>query len=218
MSVNWEQVEEIERQCSAYHAEWVAVTKMQTLEDMRALYHYGKRLFGENKAQEIERKYPLFPADVQWHFIGHLQRNKVKSIIDKVAYIHSVDSLRLLDTIQQEASKIDKKINVLIQIHIAEEETKYGFSIEEASEFFDQLELNKYPHVRIKGLMAMASMTDDRAQIRREFASVRKLMDTINQSPNLQLEVLSMGMSSDYTLALDEGATMLRIGSIIFGG
>lgn len=218
MSVNWEQVEEIERQSSAYHAEWVAVTKMQTLEDMRTLYHYGKRLFGENKAQEIERKYPLFPADVQWHFIGHLQRNKVKSIIDKVAYIHSVDSLRLLDTIQQEASKIDKKINVLIQIHIAEEETKYGFSIEEASEFFDQLELNKYPHIRIKGLMAMASMTDDRAQIRSEFASVRKLMDTINQSPNLQLEVLSMGMSSDYTLALDEGATMLRIGSIIFGG
>jgi len=199
-----------------HQARWVAVTKMRSLETLQALYQTGKRQFGENKAQELCDKYVALPKDIEWHFIGHLQTNKVKSIIDKVSFIHSVDSRKLLDTIQREAKAVSKNISIFIQIHIAEEETKYGFSLEEVIDFFSKFKKEDFPNIHIVGLMAMASLTDNQAQIKNEFLSVKKLKDTINTQFQLELKEISMGMSGDYEIALECGATYIRIGSILF--
>jgi PLP dependent protein len=216
MSIQTDILKKIDLECQTHSAEWVAVTKFRPVATLQELYNTGKKVFGENKAQEILDKYPQLPSDIEWHFIGHLQSNKVKSIIDKVCLIHSVDSINLLNTIQKEASKVDKKISVLIQVHVAEEETKYGFSIEEAFHFFENLNSFEYPNIEFDGLMAMASFTDNREQVKREFLSVKSLYDKINLTQNPPLKTLSMGMSGDYDIALECGANLLRIGSILY--
>ena len=217
MSVNHEVLTKIDSECNSYHAKWVAVTKMRSIQDLEELYKHGIRDFGENKAQELLDKYPKLPTDVKWHFIGHLQSNKVRSIIDKVEYIHSIDSEKLLLEVQKEAAKILKRIKVLIQIHVAAEETKYGFSRGEVLEFFDRFNPLNFPNVEIVGLMAMASFTEDKKQVKMEFQSVKDILDTINSDGIVHLKELSMGMSGDYHEALESGSTILRIGSILYG-
>lgn len=216
MPLNQDVIETIEANCQSYNARWIAVTKQRPIDTLKELYRQNIKVFGENKAQEFIEKYLQLPKDIKWHFIGHLQTNKIKLIIDKVSCIHSVDSLKLIDTIQKEANKIDCVIKIFIQIHIAQEETKYGFLPEEALGFFRQYNRNSYPNIEILGLMAMASLTDNREQIKREFEQVKDLLYRINSTCNLSLKELSMGMSSDYEIALECGATMLRIGSIIY--
>lgn len=216
MSLNLSTIDRINHKVEKYHAKWVAVTKMRSIQQLRDLYEHGKKVFGENKAQELMDKYDQLPKDIEWHFIGHLQTNKVRSIIDKVGFIHAVDSEKLLETIQKEAFRIQKVVKVLIQIHVAREETKYGFTPKEALDFLKRLRVDYYPNVHIVGLMAMASYTEDRRQIQDEFSEVRALLKQLNVETNLQLSELSMGMSGDYEIALECGSTMLRIGSILY--
>lgn len=216
MPIHKEILSQLDQQCQPYQAQWIAVTKMRSIDTLKALYNYGKKVFGENKAQELCDKYPLLPNDIDWHFIGHLQTNKVKQIIDKVSTIHAVDSLKLLKEIQKEANKVNKTINVFLQLHIAQEETKFGFSVEELMHLFKEINVSNYPNVRIKGLMAMASLTEDKEQIRSEFTQVKTTLDRLNKEYNLNLKELSMGMSGDYEIALDCGATWIRVGSLLY--
>ncbi|MCA6073885.1 YggS family pyridoxal phosphate-dependent enzyme [Fulvivirga sedimenti] len=196
----------------------VAVSKTKPTETIMEAYAAGQRDFGENKVQELTDKAEQLPKDIRWHMIGHLQRNKVKYIVPFVYLIHSVDSLRLLRMINKEAGKAGKIVDCLIQIHIAEEDTKYGFDETELSDAL--AEMKDLPNVRIRGLMGMATFTDDSTQIRREFATLKKLFDSTSQRDlpeGTTMEILSMGMSGDYELAIEEGSTMVRIGSAIFG-
>lgn len=198
----------------------VAVSKYHPVEQLREAYATGQRLFGESHAQELTAKAPLMPADVEWHFIGHLQRNKVRAIIPIVSLIHSADSIRLLDTIEKEAKRAERVIDVLLQLHVAKEEAKSGFTISELLSLARSGAFNKYENVRFCGLMAMATFTDDQNLIKEEFASVgdtfRKLIDEKIFSPVTFTEI-SMGMSDDWHIAVKEGATMVRIGTEIFG-
>lgn len=216
MSINKEILSILDQQCQPYHAQWIAVTKMRSVEVLRELYLCGKKVFGENKAQELCDKYLLLPDDIDWHFIGHLQTNKVKQIIDKVSTIHSVDSLKLLNEIQKEAGKVGKAIGVFLQLHVAQEETKYGFSVEELIGLFTDIDVSNYPNIQIKGLMAMASMTNNTEQIRSEFTVVKQTIDRLNQKYDLNLKEISMGMSGDYKIALECGATWIRVGSLLY--
>jgi len=198
----------------------IAVSKTKPISDLKEAYNAGIRDFGENKVQEIQAKQPEMPADVRWHMIGHLQSNKVKYIIPFVHLIHGVDSFKLLKEINKQGKKIDRTIPVLLQIHIAEEESKFGFDKAELEEMLNEDTFKELTHVQIKGLMGMATFTKNENQIRKEFRSLKLLFDTL-KSRNLpefvQLEELSMGMSGDYQLAQEEGSTMVRIGSAIFG-
>jgi pyridoxal phosphate enzyme (YggS family) len=216
MPIHIEVLAQLDQQCQPYQAQWIAVTKMRSVDTLKALYNYGKKVFGENKAQELCDKYALLPKDIDWHFIGHLQTNKVKQIIDKVSTIHAVDSLKLLKEIQKEAGKIDKIINVFLQLHIAQEETKFGFSVEELMNLFKEINLVDFPNIRIQGLMAMASLTENKEQIRKEFTEVKNAQLRLNQEYNLILKELSMGMSGDYEIALECGATWIRVGSLLY--
>jgi PLP dependent protein len=216
MSINKQILSQLDQKCQSFHAQWIAVTKMRSIDTLKELYNNGKRVFGENKAQELCDKFPLLPNDIDWHFIGHLQTNKVKQIIGKVSTIHSVDSLKLLNEIQKEASKVDKVINLFLQLHIAQEETKFGFSVEELMNLFREINLSVYPNVRIQGLMAMASLTEDKEQIRSEFSQVKTTLDRLNKEYNLNLKELSIGMSGDYEIALECGATWIRVGSLLY--
>lgn len=216
MSIDKNKIEQIEQICKEYQAHWIAVTKTQPIANLESLYAYGKREFGENKAQELCMKYEVLPKDIDWHFIGHLQTNKVKQIIDKVSTIHAVDSLKLLHEIQKEAAKIDKIVHVFIQIHVAKEETKYGFSVDEIGPFIEGLKFQNYPNIRILGLMAMASNTKDKEQIQGEFTLVKTTLNELNARYQLNLKELSMGMSGDYEIALALGATWIRLGSILY--
>lgn len=216
MYINQSIYQKLDTVCAEYGAQWIAVTKLRPVAALEELYAIGKRSFGENKAQELCDKYELLPKDIDWHFIGHLQTNKVKQIIDKVSTIHAVDSLKLLNEIQKEAHKINKKVDVFLQMHVAQEETKYGFSPEEMLEFFNQFHSEDYPNISILGLMAMATFTDNTSQIEEEFNLVKTTMSVINSKYNILLRELSIGMSGDYEIALDCGATYLRIGSILF--
>lgn len=203
-----------------YQAELVAVSKTKTPEDIIALYNEGQRIFGENRAKELEEKHDKLPSDIQWHMIGHLQRNKVKSIAGFVSMIESVDSMRLMKEIDKEARKANRKVPVLLQFKIAEEETKYGFSIKELLSGFQSEPPSDYPHLQFAGVMGMASLTDDEEQIRREFKSLKKHFETLKElifPSNDSFREISMGMSGDYTIALEEGSTMVRIGSLLFG-
>ena len=197
----------------------IAVTKTKPVAQLQEAYDAGCRLFGENKVQEMVDKQPQLPADVQWHLIGHLQTNKVKYIAPFVALIHSVDSLKLLEEIDKQAAKHDRVIDCLLQIHIASEETKFGLSSNEAGALLATPELDQLPHIRIVGLMGLATNTDDDSQIRREFRGLKQLYDTFAtiERPMIQFRELSMGMSGDYRIALEEGSTMVRVGSAIFG-
>nr|WP_319398473.1 YggS family pyridoxal phosphate-dependent enzyme [uncultured Carboxylicivirga sp.] len=198
----------------------VAVSKTKPNEDILEAYEAGQRIFGENKVQELAAKYESLPKDIQWHMIGHLQTNKVKYIAPFVQLIHGVDSIKLLKMINKEGLKNNRKIPVLLQMHIAEEETKFGFSKSELLEILNQKTLEELTHVTIKGLMGMATYTDDEAQIRKEFASLKNLFEELKQevfTTNNDFTEISMGMSGDFILAIEEGSTMVRVGSSIFG-
>ena len=198
----------------------IAVSKTQPIEKIREAYDAGQRAFGENKAQEMARKYEQLPRDIQWHMIGHLQTNKVKYIAPFVHLIHSVDSLKLLTEIDKQAKKNNRVIPCLLQVHIAEEESKFGFSAEEIQELLKRGALQDLDHIRIAGLMGMATFTENMDQVRKEFRSLNQLFTTLKNQPlpkQVVMQELSMGMSGDYTIALEEGSTMVRIGTSIFG-
>lgn len=198
----------------------VAVSKTKPIEDLREAYDAGIRDFGENKVQEIQEKQPLLPADVRWHMIGHLQSNKVKYIAPFVHLIHGVDSFKLLQEINKQGKKIDRVIPCLLQVHIAEEETKFGFDKAELDEMLNSKEFQELTHVRIAGLMGMATFTESQDQVRKEFRCLKQLFEDLKTRtlPDfVELKEISMGMSGDYLIAQEEGSTMVRIGSAIFG-
>lgn len=198
----------------------VAVSKFHPVEELAEAYEAGQRLFGENRAQELIAKAPQLPEDIRWHFIGHLQKNKVRAIMPHVSVIESVDSVKLLSLIEKEASRIDRTVDVLLQLHVAQEETKSGFSVDEVLEAGEAGELTCYPHVRVCGVMAMASLTDDMEQVAQEFDLVRRTYLTLKDGPFDESEdfnELSMGMSDDWQVAVKYGATLVRIGTAIFG-
>ena len=191
----------------------VAVSKTKSTEDIMQAYQAGQRIFGENKVQEMTQKWEQLPKDIQWHMIGHLQRNKVKYMASFVNLIHGVDSLKLLKEIDKQGSKLNRVIPCLLQMRIAEEETKFGLDAAALQEILNYGPLNS---VKIAGLMGMATFTDDLSQIKREFQHLRQYFNKIRETlPDA--EILSMGMSGDYQLAIEEGSTMVRIGSSIFG-
>lgn len=201
-------------------AKLIAVTKTKPVEMLMEAYNAGFKRYGENKVQEMEMKHEQMPKDIEWHLIGHLQTNKVKYIAPFVAMIHSVDSLKLLQEINKQAAKNNRVIDCLLQLFIAQEETKFGLSEEEAKELLTSNAFKELKNVRIVGLMGMASNTDDEAQIRREFKGLKKFFDELNSTlcrEDLTLTELSMGMSSDYLIAVEEGSTLVRVGSAIFG-
>jgi hypothetical protein len=198
----------------------VSVSKTKPVELLMEAYDAGVRDFGENKVQEIQEKQPQMPSDVRWHMIGHLQRNKVKYIAEFVHLIHGVDSFRLLREIEKQGKKVNRKIPVLLQIHIAEEESKFGFDREELFEMLENEDFKKFQHVHILGLMGMATFTENSDQVRKEFRSLKSLFDELKEKPLpdfVEMQELSMGMSGDYQIAQEEGSTMVRIGSAIFG-
>jgi len=194
------------------NVEIVAVSKTKTVEEIMQIYNQGHRNFGENKVQEIVEKQKILPKDINWHFIGHLQRNKVKMIVGFVHLIHSVDSLKLLDEINKRATKEAKTINCLIQIKIAKEENKYGFDINEIDSVLEYAKNLK--NVKIKGFMGMSTFTDNKEIIENEFSSLKKVFDN---KKSHEFRILSMGMSNDYEVAVKNGSNMIRLGSIIFG-
>lgn len=197
------------------NVELVAVSKFHPVEKIQEVYHCGQRVFGENKVQELLTKVNELPSDIKWHLIGHLQTNKVKYIAPFIDTIQSVDSEKVLLEIDKEAAKNNRKIKVLLQVKIAEEETKYGLEISEAKEIFSNYLEQKYPHVEITGLMGMATFTDNKNQVKSEFLVLKSLFDEL--STFKKLEKLSMGMSDDFLLAIECGANSVRIGSAIFG-
>lgn len=195
----------------------IAVSKTKPVSMIKEAYGAGIRVFGENKVQELTEKYDQLPSDIQWQMIGHLQRNKVKYIIDKVELIHSVDSLRLLETIDREAAKKQLKAKVLLEVNMAREDTKFGLMPEEVMKFIDKVP--EYPHVLLEGLMTIAPNTEDPETNRQFFCALRKLsVDIADKNiDNIHMGVLSMGMTNDYEVAIEEGATMVRVGTGIFG-
>lgn len=198
----------------------VAVSKTKPISAIQQAYEAGIRDFGENKVQEITEKASQLPDDIKWHMIGHLQRNKVKFIAPFIHLIHSVDSLRLLKQINKEAEKVNRTINCLLQVYIANEETKFGWDKEELNSFLLGDEINSMNNIQIVGLMGMATNTSSEEVIREEFKTLKNLHDTLKKLPlpkNVEMREISMGMSSDYLLAQQEGSTMVRIGSAIFG-
>lgn len=198
----------------------VAVSKFHPVEALQEAYDAGQRLFGENRAQELIAKAPLLPKDIRWHFIGHLQKNKVRAIMPYVSVIESVDSVQLLKLIEKEAARIDRTVDVLLQLHVAQEETKSGFSVDEVIDAGESGELTCYPHINVCGVMAMASLTDDTEQVAREFELVRRTFVMLKDGPFDESEHfnhLSMGMSDDWPIAVKYGATLVRIGTAIFG-
>lgn len=197
------------------NVELVAVSKFHPVEKIQEVYDCGQRVFGENKVQELVSKFPLLPKDIQWHLIGHLQTNKVKYIAEFIDTIQSVDSEKLLIEINRQSEKYNRKIKVLLQVKIAEEDTKYGLEIQEAKDLFSQYLEGKYPHIEIIGLMGMATFTDQKTQVKSEFMVLKSLFDELSQFK--KLEKLSMGMSDDFKIAIECGANSVRIGSAIFG-
>jgi pyridoxal phosphate enzyme (YggS family) len=197
----------------------VAVSKTKPIADLMEAYHDGQRIFGENKIQEMTEKWEQMPKDIQWHMIGHIQSNKVKYMIPYVSLIHGVDSMKLLKEINRLAAKWKRTVDCLLQIHIAEEDTKFGLDEQELNEILQSEELNTFENIRIVGLMGMATFTENQEQIKREFLHLKSIFDKHSQlnTDNCQLTTLSMGMSGDYQLAIECGSTMVRIGSSIFG-
>lgn len=200
--------------------ELVAVSKYHPVEELQEAYNAGQRVFGESHVQELVAKEAVLPKDIKWHFIGHLQTNKVKYIAPFVTLIHSVDSVKLLKEINRQAEKCGRVIDCLLQLHIAQEETKFGFTPAEVSSFLESGEWKQYANVRIVGIMAMATNTDDEKQIAGEFVSVKNVFDTLKASlfaADDSFKEISMGMSGDYQIAQQCGSTMVRVGSMIFG-
>ena len=197
--------------------ELIAVSKTKPVADILALYELGQRDFGENYVQELRDKQSQLPQDIRWHFLGHLQSNKVKFILPFVYMLHGVDSYKLLKEINKQAAKLQRQINCLLQVHIAQEETKFGFSRAELDEAIVNLTGEQLPFVHIRGLMGMASLTNDEAVIRKELSGLKNIFDEYKARYFTQFDNLSMGMSSDYKIAVEEGSSMVRIGSLLFG-
>ena len=221
MPVDQVAFQEIKNYCHAHNVQLVAVSKTKPNEDILAFYEKGHRVFGENYVQELVKKQEELPKDIQWHFIGHLQSNKIKYIVPFVSLIHGVDSLKLLQAIDKEAKKCNRIIPCLLQMHIANEETKFGFDITElrsaAAEIFLE---KKFQYVSIFGLMGMASFTNDESIIRTEFQQLKSIFDELKTTYNEEapyFNTLSMGMSSDYKIAVSCGSNMIRVGSVLFG-
>jgi pyridoxal phosphate enzyme (YggS family) len=198
----------------------VAVSKTKPIYDLIEAYNAGQRVFGENKIQEMTEKWEQMPKDIQWHMIGHIQTNKVKFMAPYVSLIHGIDSLKLLEEINKQALKNNRIIDCLLQIHIAEEETKFGLNEDELNNLLDSESFKAINNIRIVGLMGMATFTNNQNQIKKEFEHLKSIFDTKKSLSivNCQLSILSMGMSGDYQLAIECGSTMVRIGSSIFGG
>jgi pyridoxal phosphate enzyme (YggS family) len=207
------------RELSPKGCQLIAVSKTHPPEKILEAYKAGQRVFGENKVQEMTEKYEALPKDIQWHLIGHLQSNKVKYIAPFVSFIHSVDSTKLLDEINKQGKKINRVIPCLLQVHIAQEETKFGFNEKELMELFDSSTLSTLNFIQIHGLMGMATLTKDNDQIRKEFRFLKSLFEQLKSkaAANIEMKELSMGMSSDYKIAIEEGSTMVRVGTAIFG-
>lgn len=198
------------------HVQLVAVSKTKPVADIEEAYAAGQRVFGENKIQEMTEKQQVLPKDIEWHMIGHIQRNKVKYMAEYVALIHGVDSLKLLREINKQAKKHNRVIPCLLQIHIAEEDTKFGFDENDLSELIASNEIKQLVNIKIVGLMGMATFTDNTQQIRKEFKHLKTLFEK-TKATFPDLSQLSMGMSGDYNIAIEEGSTMIRVGSSIFG-
>ena len=202
------------------HVQLIAVSKTKPASDVEAAYALGQRHFGENWAQEMKQKHEILPEDICWHFIGHLQTNKVKYIIPYVHLIHSIDSFHLLQEVDKQANKCGRKVGCLLQFHVATEETKFGFSIDECEQMLRSAEFKELQHVEIRGIMGMASLTSDEEQIHREFRTLHNYFDLLKQNyffTQNSFKEISMGMTHDYRIAIEEGSTMVRIGSAIFG-
>ena len=199
------------------HLTLVAVSKTKPIPDLMEAYEAGQRIFGENKIQEMAEKWEQMPKDIQWHMIGHVQTNKVKFMAQFVSLIHGVDSLKLLQEINKQAQKNNRVIDCLLQIYIAEEETKFGLDEQELDSLLSSPEFQEMKNIRIVGLMGMATFTDNKNQIKKEFLHLKSIFDQF-KIHNSQFTILSMGMSGDYQLAIECGSTMVRIGSSIFGG
>lgn len=205
------------------HVTLVAVSKTKPISDLMEAYEAGERVFGENKVQEMTDKFEEMPKDIEWHMIGHIQTNKVKFMAPFVSLIHGADSLKLLQEIDKQALKNNRIIDCLLQIHIAEEETKFGLDEKELNEILHQIQIDNesFKNIRIVGLMGMATFTENQEQIKKEFLHLKSLFENLpkqTSNQNLKPTILSMGMSGDYQLAIDCGSTMVRIGSSIFGG
>lgn len=211
----------INQQLRGTSAKLIAVTKTKPIVDLQEAYNAGCKIFGENKVQEMVEKWEILPKDIQWHLIGHLQTNKVKYMASFVAMIHSVDSLKLLQEINKQAAKNERVIDCLLQIYIAQEDTKFGLSPEEAEELLDTDTFKNLNNIKIVGLMGMATNTDDQEQIRLEFRSLKTFFEKLkaerSETHNFQLKEISMGMSGDFLIAAEEGSTLVRVGSAIFG-
>ena len=198
----------------------VAVSKTKPVEDLQAAYDAGQRIFGENKIQEMASKFDDLPKDIQWHMIGHLQSNKVKYMAHFVDLIHGIDKFKTLKEINKQAKKNDRVINCLLQARIAKEETKFGLSFEDIATILQSLEFKELENIKIVGLMGMATFTDNKSQLKEEFSSLKNFFDSqqlITENNNCKLKTLSMGMSGDYNLAIENGSSMIRVGSSIFG-
>ena len=195
----------------------IAVSKTKPISMLKEIYDLGVRNFGENKVQELCEKHPQMPEDLNWHLIGHLQRNKVKNIIDKATLIHSVDSIRLAETIEKEAAKKDLIVDILMEVNVAEEESKFGLKVEEVIPAVETIAT--FPHIRIRGLMTIAPFVENPEENRSIFARLQKLSVDIRSKniDNVNVDILSMGMTNDYQVAIEEGATMVRVGTGIFG-
>ena len=219
MAVNADKYREIKKTLDQKGVTLVAVSKIKTVPDIRALYDMGQRDFGENYVQELADKQPQLPADIRWHFIGHLQSNKVKYIAPYIHLIHGVDSFSTLKEINKQAGKHQRTIDVLLQVHIAKEETKFGLNETELAEIMAQVKTADFTHVCIRGLMGMASFSDDEQVVEKEFRQLKELYDqyTGDRSTTVSFDTLSMGMSGDYELAIRCGSNMVRIGSLLFG-
>lgn len=193
----------------------VAISKTKSNEAIMEAYNAGQRIFGENRVQELEVKYPDLPKDIQWHMVGHLQRNKVRDIAPFVSMIHAVDTPRLLREINNRAKANDRVIDCLLQMKIAEEDTKHGMDATQIKEILDSEDYSQYENVRVRGLMAMATFTEDKEQLDREFKTIKNLYDELKDAHGF--DTLSIGMSGDYPIAIKNGSTMVRVGSAIFG-
>lgn len=210
--------ESLQTYLTANNAILVAVSKTKPIETIQELYDKGQRIFGENRVQEMAEKYDALPKDIAWHMIGHLQKNKVKYMGHFVSMIHSVDNLKLAEVINKEAAKHDRVIDILLQIKIANEDTKSGWDYKDLRQTVADKKLGHYQNIRIRGLMGMATFTDNKQQVGAEFASLKRYYDELSSRSNLaHFDTLSMGMSGDYELAVEYGSNMVRIGSLLFG-
>jgi pyridoxal phosphate enzyme (YggS family) len=205
--------------CESYHATLVAVSKTRNLAEIDALYKMGQRVFAENRVQELVEKTPFMGPDIVWHLIGHLQTNKVKTVLPLVSCIQSLDRITLWEKLNEEAGRISKKISCLLQIKISDEDTKYGWSFEELNLLLQSSQHRKYPNIILEGVMGMASLTPDQIQVRVEMRQLKSYFDLLKTNyfnADREFKTISMGMSGDYQIALEEGSTMIRVGSLLF--